>query len=160
MPSLGTGMLSNHLKQKQINLVYWTICEQIKNNDWPNLRSNGVHVVDPLLVHYDHPKVGQVQDKPLLNLNSIRKYNELFIQWIFIWSFLFFSQTGDFLLEMKINGRRPKPFYRIRPWERGNRFKKILLFGLVLLPPWHTPPWAHRLAGVSCPSGGAWGQNH
>ena len=149
---LGAGMLGDHLKLKlNVSFSWWV---------QSNLRSNCVQVVDALLVHDHHPKVGQVQDKPLLNLNSIRKYNELFIQWIFIWSFLFFSQTDDFLMEMKINERRLKPFYRIRPWERGNRFKKILLFGLVLLPPWHTPPWAHRLAGVSCPSGGAWGQNH
>ena len=77
MPSLGTGMLSNHLKQKQINLVYWTICEQIKNNDWPNLRSNGVHVVDRLLVHYDHPKVGQVEHQPLLNLNNVTTISDI-----------------------------------------------------------------------------------
>ena len=74
MPLLGAGMLGNHLRQHVLAPCYTAINNlQILLKSNSDLRGDGVQVVDPLLVDHHHAKVGQVQHKPLLNLNYVPK---------------------------------------------------------------------------------------
>ena len=66
---LGAGMLGDHLKLKLNVSFSWRVQS--------NLRSNCVQVVDALLVHDHHPKVGQVEHQPLLNLNNVTTISDI-----------------------------------------------------------------------------------
>ena len=66
---LGAGMLGDHLKLKLNVSFSWRVRS--------NLRSNCVQVVDALLVHDHHPKVGQVEHQPLLDLNNVTTISDI-----------------------------------------------------------------------------------